>query len=135
MSFFGSNLVRWAGSTRWMVPRACWNGCSVGMLMTSGGSVFKALMTLGQNEYACVLMRAWICMYLFELLFRVQEHGVMMCCGNITEVLLYLVKEGELVLYLSCFKCFPAQFINQFCSDGECNQCYIVFGTNTSFWL
>ena len=35
--FFGYNLVRWAGATRWMVLRACWNGCSVGMLMTSGG--------------------------------------------------------------------------------------------------
>ena len=22
-------------------------------------------------------------MYLFGLLFRVQEHGVMMCCGNL----------------------------------------------------
>ena len=35
--FFGYNLVRWAGATRWMVLRACWNGYSVGMLMTSGG--------------------------------------------------------------------------------------------------
>ena len=25
-------------------------------------------------------MRAWICIYLFGMLFRVQEHGVMMCC-------------------------------------------------------
>ena len=28
-----------------MVLRVCWNGCSVGMLMTSEGSVFQALMT------------------------------------------------------------------------------------------
>ena len=40
-------------------------------------------MTLGYNEYAYVLMRAWICMYLFGLLFCVQEHGVMICCGNV----------------------------------------------------
>ena len=29
-------------------------------------------MTLGYNEYAYALMRAWICMYLFGLLFGVQ---------------------------------------------------------------
>ena len=63
--------------------RACWNGCNVGMFMTAGGSVFQALMTLGYNECAYVLMRAWICMYLFGLLFCVREHGVMMCCGNL----------------------------------------------------
>ena len=40
-------------------------------------------------------------MYLLGLLFRVQEHEVMVCA---------------LVLYSSCFKCFLAQFINQFCS-------------------
>ncbi len=45
--FFGYNLVRWAGATRWMVLRASWNGCSVGMIMTSGRSVFQALTTLG----------------------------------------------------------------------------------------
>ena len=26
-------------------------------------------------------------MYLFGLLFRVQEHGVMMCCGNLIFIL------------------------------------------------
>ena len=39
-------------------------------------------MTLGQNEYAYVLMRAWIYMYLPGLLFRVQKHVVMVCCGK-----------------------------------------------------
>ena len=31
--------MRWAGVTRGIVLRVCWNGCSVGMLLTSGGSV------------------------------------------------------------------------------------------------
>ena len=47
VSISGYSLVRWAAATRWMVLRACWNGCSVGMLMTAGGSVFQGLMTLG----------------------------------------------------------------------------------------
>ena len=51
-------------------------------------------------------------MYLFGLLFRVQDHGVMMCSGNLIFMrfcfILYL-KEGELVLYSLCFKCFPAR--------------------------
>ena len=40
-------------------------------------------MTLGLKEYAYVLMHAWICMHFLGLLFRVREHGVMMCCFNV----------------------------------------------------
>ena len=46
-----------------------------------------------------------------------QEHRVIICCGSFIFMRLFdLVEEGELVLYSSCFKCLPAQFINQFCS-------------------
>ena len=37
LNFVCYNLVRWAVAARWMIQRACWNGCSVGMFMTSGG--------------------------------------------------------------------------------------------------
>ena len=43
------------------------------------GSRFQILMTLGWEN---VWMRVWICMYLFGLLFRVREHGVMRCCSR-----------------------------------------------------
>ena len=45
----------------------------------------------------------------------------------------YLVKEGELVLYSSCFKCFPAQFINQFCS--ACFAAVVIYGESGCAFL
>ena len=54
-----------------MVLRASWNGCSVGMIMTSGGSVFQALTTLGYNEYAYTLLCIDACVDLYVLVWIV----------------------------------------------------------------
>ena len=38
------SMVRWAGAKRWMALRLCWNGCSVGILVTSQGSSCQAFL-------------------------------------------------------------------------------------------
>ena len=53
-----------------------------GSLIISVGSRFHARRTLGQKDYAYVLMRACICIYLSRTLFRVWLHGTIRCFGR-----------------------------------------------------
>ena len=53
-----------------------------GSHIISVGSRFQALITLGYKEYAYVLMRSCIRIYLSGLLFRVWVHGTIRCFGR-----------------------------------------------------
>ena len=53
--------MRWAGATRWTVLRVYWNGCSVSMLMISGGSRCQAFDS--RVEKVCVCIDACLELY------------------------------------------------------------------------